>query len=88
MKNKHLDSNRLSARLFLVRVVALLVFLTLVGLQLFVLFYQNPAFSIGLRVVTIAVLFGLAYLGGVVHGSIERTLTKNSPKTIEEDHII
>lgn len=88
MKNKHLDSNRLSARLFLVRAAALLVFLTLVGLQLFVLLYQNPIFSIGLRIVAIAVLLGLTYLGGVVHGSIERALTKISPKTIEKDNIL
>lgn len=76
MHNNRLNSVNRSSCLFLVRAAALFVFSTLVGLQIFVLFYQNPAFSLGLRTAAIVVLLGLTYLGGVAHGSLERALTK------------
>lgn len=85
MHKNQLNRVKLPIRLFLVRTVALFVFLTLVGLQMFVLLYQNPAFSISLRIVAIAVLLGLTYLGGVAHGSLEGALTKNNPKANDEN---
>lgn len=67
-------NSKAANQMLFVRIGAGMVFLTLVISLISVIIFPNPGYPVLARILTAIALFGLTYLGGVCHGTLERRI--------------